>query len=149
MKIKFHPLARAVIIDRDAILLAQQIDADNTFLPGGHITLGESIRQTLEREIREELGCASRIGNYLGAIEHLWEDIDGNSHHEINHFFVVAIAGLDCNQPPSSCEPHLRFIWSSLEELEDHNLLPVPLRALIRGYQAGDHSTWWATTLAD
>ncbi|MHB1395098.1 MAG: NUDIX domain-containing protein [Clostridia bacterium] len=52
---KFHMIVRAVIISDYHILLAHQKGADNTFLPGGHIEIGESAVAALKREVREEL----------------------------------------------------------------------------------------------
>ncbi len=37
MTIKFHYLVRGVIRSGEHFLLAHQIGADNTFLPGGHV----------------------------------------------------------------------------------------------------------------
>ena len=37
---KFHYLARGIILDKGKVLLAHQKGAEHTFLPGGHIELG-------------------------------------------------------------------------------------------------------------
>ena len=34
---KFHYLARGIILENEKVLLAHQKGAENTFLPGGHI----------------------------------------------------------------------------------------------------------------
>jgi 8-oxo-dGTP diphosphatase len=146
-----HWLARAMVLKHDgegtyAVLLAQEIGAGHTFLPGGHIEPEEGVIQALRRELREELGVESRIGAYLGAVEAQWPD-DDPRHYEMNHVFVAEAA-----LPPEglvSREPHLRFFWCPLTQLDEHNLSPSPLRHLIRGYAAGDTRTWWATTIAD
>ena len=56
MKNPFHHLARAVFIHENKILLAQAKGDTNTFLPGGHVEFGESAKETLKREIQEEMG---------------------------------------------------------------------------------------------
>lgn len=148
MSISFHPLARAVVLDDGQILLANHIDHDNTFLPGGHVDPLESCVTAIQREIAEEMGLDALVSDYLGAIEHRWyeDDLD-RIHHEINHYFIVSIAGIASGNSPPSVEDHLRFFWSPLDDLGRHNLLPVPLRDLVRNYAAGDRAIWWASTL--
>ncbi|PJE64045.1 MAG: hypothetical protein COU90_04195 [Candidatus Ryanbacteria bacterium CG10_big_fil_rev_8_21_14_0_10_43_42] len=69
MNIQFHYRARAIITDGDYILLARAIGNGNTFLPGGHIELGEKAEEALVREIKEELGVDSTIRSFLDAVE--------------------------------------------------------------------------------
>ena len=85
MEIIFHYRVRAVIVRDNKVLLAHTKGAANTFLPGGHIELGEKAEEALAREIREELGEESRTTSFLGAIENSWVQ-DGVRQHEINLF---------------------------------------------------------------
>jgi len=61
---KFHLIARAVILNGDSVLLARQKGMSNTFLPGGHINIGESAVTALKREIYEELGLELDVEGY-------------------------------------------------------------------------------------
>ena len=70
-------LARAVIVKNDCILIAHSIGASNTFLPGGHVRYGESMKIALVRELKEELGLQAEVGLYLGVVEHTWLDDAG------------------------------------------------------------------------
>ncbi|HET6946222.1 MAG TPA: NUDIX domain-containing protein, partial [bacterium] len=54
------------------LLLAHFHGSDHTFLPGGHVEMGESIPAALRREFLEELRVKVGIGPYLGAVEHGW-----------------------------------------------------------------------------
>ncbi|MEC1376929.1 NUDIX domain-containing protein [Heyndrickxia oleronia] len=83
MKNPFHHLARAVFIHENKILLAQAKGDTNTFLPGGHVEFGESAKETLKREIQEEMGIDCAPDHFLGLIEHKWEK-KGILHCEIN-----------------------------------------------------------------
>jgi len=144
---KFHLIARALILNNNHILLAHQKGADNTFLPGGHIEVGESATTALKRELYEELRVDLEIENFLGCVEADWEDGEMSKNFEINLVFQAVINNMDLNSPLTSHEAHLEFFWSPVGDLGKHNLLPFPLQELIRNYTSGNQSTWWASTL--
>ncbi len=145
---KFHLIARAVILNDDHVLLARQKGMSHTFLPGGHINIGESAVTALKREIDEELGLELDVEGYLGAVEASSEN-DGAEQFEINHIFKASINGACSSSPLKSQEDHLEFLWSSIDDLYANNLLPHPLKKLIVNYAAGDRSIWWESTLID
>lgn len=60
---KYHVLARGVILSDGNLLIAHCKGMDNTFLPGGHVEFKEGMRTTLSREIKEEFGQESIVGN--------------------------------------------------------------------------------------
>jgi 8-oxo-dGTP pyrophosphatase MutT (NUDIX family) len=143
---KFHLIARAVILDKNRILLARQKGMSNTFLHGGHIETGESAVTALQREIREELGLSLKVESFLGCVEAGWED-EKRHNFEVNLIFGASLQDQGLDVPPLSCEEHLEFLWSSVDDLDKNNLLPQPLRKLIFQYLAGDDSAWWGSTL--
>ena len=107
---------------------------------------GEGLVTCLAREIREELGVASHVGAYLGAVEHVWHDAAG-AHYEINHCFEVSAPHLTRTAQVTSCEPALEFLWVHQSEFDRSNLSPVPLRALLTAWHQGAGSAWWASTM--
>ena len=141
---RFHMLARAVIEDGRHFLLAHEIGAPNTFLPGGHLDPGESMHQCLQRELEEEIGESVEIGAYLGAVEHCWGE---PTEFEINHCFEISEFPLSKDEPVPSLESHLEFLWVHEDDLEAQNLMPPPLIGLLRALNRGDKDTWWASTL--
>lgn len=145
---KFHLIARAVILNDDHVLLTRKKGMSHTFLPGGHIEIGESAVTALKREIDEELGQKLDVEGYLGAVEASWED-DGAEQFEINHIFKASIKVTRFRSPLKSQEDHLEFLWSSIDDLYANNLLPHPLQKLITNYAEGDRSIWWESTLVD
>lgn len=122
----FHYSARGILLANGRVLLAHQKGAANTFLPGGHIGPGEPAEVALIREIKEELGLTATVKRFVGAVEASWSE-NGEPQHEINLLFEVSIPDLDSTIPPASKESHLTFLWALPEELEAHNLLPLPL----------------------
>jgi len=139
-KERFHYLARGVIRVDGKVLLAHQIKADNTFLPGGHIEHGENAKTALVREVEEELGMTPVVGRFIGAVEHAW--MDDYNNHEINLLFEVAIPGLDASEAPESQEGHLAFIWFTEEELEGHNVLPGPVIECLKACKKDGKGFW-------
>jgi 8-oxo-dGTP diphosphatase len=145
MNIIFYLRVRALIIDNDSVLLTNS-GKKYTFLPGGHVELGESIPLALQRELKEELGVDSQITKYLGSVEHAW-DVNEVRHIEVNHIFEVKCPELNKDSDPKSLEEHLHFKWVNVKDLNKVNFEPTPLIKLIEKYMNGDQSTWWATTI--
>ncbi|NOV02216.1 NUDIX domain-containing protein [Paenibacillus planticolens] len=129
----YHVLARGIILSGDFLLVARCIGMDHTFLPGGHVEFHEGIRASLAREIKEELGLASEVKTYIGAVEAEF-DLEDVYHQEINHLFLADVPAINHQQNPESIEKHLEFYWIPLNEMEAHNLQPYPVRTVITQY---------------
>lgn len=138
---KFHYLARGIVYKNGMVLLAHQKGAEHTFLPGGHIGMGEKAEAALEREILEELGKKATVKQFIGALEAAWSE-NGQAHHEINLLFEVEIPNLVSSEPPRSLEEHLEFMWVAPAELKAQNLLPEPLVECLVNWDCGYHGFW-------
>jgi 8-oxo-dGTP pyrophosphatase MutT (NUDIX family) len=125
-------IARAVIRKGDHFLLVKQKTESNTFLPGGHIEQGEYAKESLRRELREELGADAKIGNFVGVLEQKFTDRVGKDYEEINFIFEVEID----EENPSSKEGHIEFLWSPASEFKERNLLPSSLPELLTEWKA-------------
>ena len=145
MKSNFHYLVRGVIFIDDKFLLAHQIGADNTFLPGGHIRSGEKAEVALVREIHEEIGLNANINRFVGAVEHIWPE-DTLDNHEINLIFEIEVPDIDPAVAPQSLEGHLEFIWAKPNDLKKHNLQPHPLIQCLTKW-SDDYEGYWGTSL--
>jgi ADP-ribose pyrophosphatase YjhB (NUDIX family) len=139
-----HLLARAVIRRNDRVLVVQADGQPHTFLPGGHVEDGEGLEECLRRELREELGVAAEVGQYLGAVEHRW-DRDGTPQYELNHCFAVTAPALPADAAPRAREAYLSFAWAPVGSLDDADLQPAPLRRLLP--EEDRAAPWWASTL--
>ena len=77
---------RAIIVQNDKLLIVKHSeDSDFYALPGGHLEWGEDIRDSLKREIIEELGAEPQIGRLLYVNNLIKEVINQN----IEFFFEV------------------------------------------------------------
>lgn len=122
-------LARAAVIVERRALLVRSKGALNTFLPGGHVEPGEPIAHALRREIDEELGLACTVGAPLGVVEHTWRDEQQRARFEVNHVFALR---LPRDAAVASKEAALEVFWCDLAALDELNLQPAPMRALLR-----------------
>jgi 8-oxo-dGTP diphosphatase len=142
---EFHYLVRAIIVADGKVLLAHQKGAGNTYLPGGHVDLGERAESALVREIKEEIGKTAIVRRFIGAVEHTWTEAN-EANHEINLVFEVEVPGLTSTTTPASLESHLEFIWSDPADLKSHNLQPYPLIACLRNLESG-YRGFWGTSI--
>ena len=116
-------IARGVCVREGKILLCKAKGGQTTYLPGGHIEFGETGRQALVREIKEELGLKSSTGAFLGVVENSFLQ-HGKPHAEINLVYELSLA----EDVVRAQEDWIEFEWRQLDDLGD--LLPEAFRKL-------------------
>ncbi len=116
-------IARGVLVKQGKLLVCAPASGGRCYLPGGHIDFGETARQALEREIREEMGCASTADEFLAATENTFTQ-DGTQHCELNLVFRLEIPGIGPEVDPPAMEDWICFRWVALDRLAEANLLP-------------------------
>jgi 8-oxo-dGTP diphosphatase len=121
-------VARAVIVRGGSLLLVQEIAAGYWFFPGGHVEAGESPRDAVVRELREELDVGATVVDALGEVRNDFSQ-DGVEYREVDHVYAVEIDAAD----PASQEPHLAFGWHRLDELDRVDVRPRVLVDLVLG----------------
>ena len=122
-------IARGVCVKDGKLLLCRAKGGKSTYLPGGHIEFGETGREALVREVKEELGVESSTGAFLGALENSFMQ-NGKPHAEINLVYELELADDASGGNPVSCEDWIEFVWHDLDDLDSANLLPGGFRAL-------------------
>ncbi len=132
-------ISRAIILDRDKILLCKKKGNDYYFLPGGHVEFDETAKVALRRELKEELGVEAKKIEYVGTVENMFSE-NGNRHHEINLIFFVEPK----NHSSISNEDHIDFFWTDIDKLEGENIEPVALKnAIIQWLK--DRKLFWGS----
>lgn len=116
-------IARGVCAVEGKILLCKAKGGKTTYLPGGHIEFGETGRQALVREIKEELGLDSSTGAFLGVVENSFLQ-HGKPHAEINLVYELSLAEGEVR----AREDWIEFEWRPLTDLDD--LMPEAFRKL-------------------
>ena len=120
-------IARGVAVSDGRILLCKAKGGSTTYLPGGHIELGESGREALIREMKEETGLDVSLGRFLGVVENSFLQ-KGKRHSEINLVYEMAI--LPGQGEVAAAEDWIEFEWRDLADLDSANLLPEVFRVL-------------------
>lgn len=116
-------VARGVCISRGRVLLCRPRDGGYSYLPGGHIEFGEKGAEALRREIQEELGVESTVGEMIGVVESAFIQ-KGKPHAEINLVYKVDIHFPDGAETAKSQEDWIEFVWWPVDKIRDANLLP-------------------------
>jgi 8-oxo-dGTP diphosphatase len=63
---QFRVAVSALLFDEHRVLLARRRDIDWWNLPGGGMELGETVEQTVKREVLEETGLEVEVGQLVG-----------------------------------------------------------------------------------
>ena len=139
-------LPRGILIKESSVLLVNKIGEPHHFLPGGRLNQGESLHHGLLREVREELNLPCQIKDYVGAIEHCFED-GVKVQYEISHFFIIDIPGMELSKELKSAEKELKFCWTKISDLDALDIRPPPVRNLLKALAAGQKQPFWDSTM--
>lgn len=118
------PAAVGFVTDDDGrLLLEHRVDNDLWALPGGTHDFGESITQTVVREIREETGLEVEVTGLVGIYtdpRHLIAYTDGEVRQQFTLSFRTRL--LSGSLQPDSESHELR--WVRRDDLDDINIHP-------------------------
>ena len=124
----FEICARAIIIQNNKLSVCKNKAKNYYFFPGGHIEFGETAKQALKRELKEELDIKAENFIYLGTVENIYTE-DKIKHHEINLVFKVDAKKLSS----ISREDHIDFDFVDAKNLKREKIYPLALKnALIK-----------------
>lgn len=132
----FKVRAAAVVVRDGRVLMHRSATQDVWYLPGGTGEFGESARETLVRELREELGVEARVGRLLFMVEHFFE-MPSRRWHQLGWYFEAELPG-DCDavrrETWEAVQPEgvVVFRWVPVEEVAGLVHLPGFLAAVLR-----------------
>lgn len=134
---RFSYRISALILQNGRVLLQCPVGTQEYAFVGGHVAFGESARETLRREIREELHTEAVVGD-LAAVGEIWIDWgrlpDGSPRHShsISLYFLTTVD--DSQLPPQDRffgydeaggeRYSLEYVWVPLEELSALTVYP-------------------------
>lgn len=117
------PAASAVVVDDEGkILLHKRRDNHLWSLPGGAMELGESIKETIIREVKEETGFVVKVVRCIGIYtdpRHIIAYADGEVRQQFSICFECRIVGGRKLVSPESTEVKF-FRKDELDQLDLH-----------------------------
>lgn len=118
------------------MLLLQLAGADWWFLPGGRCEMNENSKESLSRELLEELGEEAGVGRLLWTVENFYSH-EGTSYHEVGFYYLAALGADSAHQTAAEWSGQdagtaLTFRWFPIDGLEEVRLFPTFLRKSLR-----------------
>ena len=128
MEKHIETIARGVCISNGKVLLCLPKDRSYSYLPGGHIEFGETGREALVREMKEETGLDATAGDLLGVVESSFVQ-KGERHCEINLIYKMSlVSSLSSSSSLSALEDWICFDWVDCDKIDSANLLPPEMK---------------------
>jgi 8-oxo-dGTP diphosphatase len=116
----------AAVVERDRLLLVRKRGTSTFMLPGGKLEPGESDRECLLREIKEELGAAPH-----GEFEHLGT-FEADAANEPDHRVVARVYRLYLTNDPGTSGEIEELAWYDLRQPAAHlTLAPLVSKFVI------------------
>ncbi|MBI3977119.1 MAG: NUDIX domain-containing protein [Chloroflexi bacterium] len=134
---RFNYRVAGVALHGDRVLAQQAEGYPFWFLPGGRGELLESARDTLRREMQEELGTTVQVERLLWVVENFFE-LDSRSYHELSLYFLITFPAdsylYQGDGPFASDEAGIRCVsgWHPISALETLDLRPAFLRKTLK-----------------
>ncbi len=113
-----------VLIRDNKILLTK--GGDDYSLPGGHSQIGETSKETIIREFKEETGLDIEPINVIATYENFFKLNEKNCHQVCIYYRLKMIDGRQ-EVIPNPDTTDIKFVWLELEELKNINLYPIGL----------------------
>lgn len=125
--LRFTYRVAGVAIRDGKVLVQQPVEGGYCFLPGGRAELQEPARETLRREMQEELHVDVTVGKLLWVVENFFEH-GGKSFHELGLYFSMIFPDdspvIDTSKTFSVQEGHHEYVFQ-WRELDDLSTVPV------------------------
>lgn len=124
-------IVRILFKKDNKVLLCKNKEHGHYFLPGGHVEFGDTLEETIYKELNEELGLLKNEIEYISFnnyLEHSYLNKE-EKHCELNMIFDVKIKD---GAEIKSQEDHIDFEWIGIESIEEINLLPEEIKKIIK-----------------
>ena len=134
----FNYRVAAVIRKGDKILVQLQKKVDYFSLLGGRCEIGEDSVSAIKRELKEETGLDGSVIKTLAIIENFFTSAyNGKRYHELFFAFDMSFDDKEVYEKDSIEniefeKDEVKYIWKSIDELEEADFKPKALLKIIR-----------------
>ena len=133
---KLNIRAAGAIIHNNKVLIHKNVNEDHCCIPGGRIEIGENSKETIKREIKEEMGKEVEVKRYLATIENFFE-LHGKKYHELFFLYQIEFTNeedkkIDYTIKNIEGKDYLQYEWVDLDKLDEYNLLPICLKEILK-----------------
>ena len=135
--VRFTYRIAGVAIRDGKVLVQQPVQGGYYFLPGGRAELQESARETLRREMQEELHVDVTVGSLLWVVENFFK-FEDRDFHELGMYFLMTFPEdspvNDTSKTFTLQEGHHAFtlLWRSLDDLATVPVYPSFLQTALQ-----------------
>jgi 8-oxo-dGTP diphosphatase len=124
-----------LVRDNKLLLVKRKYDPDSGYwsIPGGHLELGENVKDAAVREAEEETGFKTRVTKLAGIIDKIMRDENGEIefHYVLINYFVEQIEGPP-DQAPVADDDALEAKFVPFEDLKNYVLTDSLIELLKR-----------------
>lgn len=127
--------AAVTIIHNNKILVHKNVNKDHYALPGGRVAVGEDSKETVKREIKEELCKEIEIESYIATVENFFK-LEGKKYHEIlfihkGEFVEDEDKKIEYTLHNKEGKDYLQYEWLDLNKIEEYNIVPVCIKNIL------------------
>lgn len=116
-------IVRIIFKQDGKILFCKSNEYGHYFLPGGHVEFGDTLEQTIYKEMNEELGLQKEdISNIQ--FTKIFENMYGTEENKFQEINFVFKADIKDELEIQSKEEHISFEWVDEDNVSEINLLP-------------------------
>lgn len=128
--------AVAIILNEGNILFQKRETDPVWALPGGKIAVLEKGKDTINRELNEEIGEPVEVSNFYDVEENFFE-YNGEQFHEYMFLYLAKLkeySNLKNEKFFDGVEKkkHLKFAWFNKEELDIYNVVPIEIKDALK-----------------
>jgi 8-oxo-dGTP diphosphatase len=100
-------------------------------IPGGMLEVGETLRDGVHRELKEETGLTVRVGELVEVFERIFQDEAGRIryHFVIHDFLCEALSG-----EAKAASDVTDVAWVTKSALSEYGLTETAMRVLLRAF---------------
>lgn len=136
---KFKVRVAGIIIENNHVLVESYDGFDVFTLPGGHVTISETTKKAVKRELEEEIGKKVVIDKLLCIMENFYINNKGENTHCLDFFYLANferkvddLNNFSSDEIDHGVHMHHDYKWLSIDELDKYDLKPNGIIKIIR-----------------